>query len=66
MLRPLIYIGLLIVLIGVLWPWVSKIPLFRLPGDFTINRPGMKVYIPITSMLLISVIVSLLLRLFRR
>jgi hypothetical protein len=66
MLRPLIYIGLLLVLIGELWPWVSKIPLFRLPGDLTINRSGLKVFIPITSMILISVIVSLLLTLFRR
>ena len=66
MLRPLIFIGLLLVLIGVLWPWFSGIPLFRLPGDLTISRPGLKVFIPIMSMLLISVVVSLLIRLFRR
>lgn len=64
--RPIILIGLAIVLIGVLWPWLSKVPLGRLPGDIMIDRPGLKVFVPITTMILISVIVSLVLWLFRR
>ncbi|MDW7681805.1 MAG: DUF2905 family protein, partial [bacterium] len=36
--KLLIYIGLIIVLVGLLWPWLSKIPLGRLPGDIVINK----------------------------
>jgi hypothetical protein len=66
MLRPVIYLGFLIALIGVLWPWLSKIPPFRQPSDLTIHRSGLKVYIPVTSMLLISIVVSVLLRVLHR
>lgn len=64
--RPLILIGLAIVVIGVLWPWLSKIPVGRLPGDIVIDRPGFRFFFPITTMIIISVVVSLLLWLFRR
>jgi hypothetical protein len=40
-------------------------PFFRLPGDIVIDRPGMKVFFPITTMIVISLVVSLLLWLFR-
>jgi hypothetical protein len=64
--RTLIYIGLALVLAGLLWPWLGKIPLGRLPGDIVIDRPGLKVYIPITTMLLVSLVVSLIVWLFRK
>jgi len=64
--RTLIYIGLALILAGLLWPWLAKIPLGRLPGDIVIDRPGFKVYIPITTMLLISLVVSLIAWLFRK
>jgi len=64
--RALIIIGAVAVAIGVLWPWVRKLPLFRLPGDIAIDRPGFKVFFPITTMLLVSLIVSVLMWLFRR
>lgn len=64
--RALIIIGISIVLIGLLWPWLSKLPLGRLPGDILIDRPGFKVYIPITTMLLVSLLISFLLWLFRK
>jgi hypothetical protein len=52
--------------IGILWPWVSKLPIGRLPGDIIIDKPGLKVYIPITTMILVSVIVSVILWLLRK
>ncbi len=55
----LIAIGLVIVLAGLLWPWLGKIPLGRLPGDIVIERPNFKVFIPITSMVIISLLLSL-------
>lgn len=64
--KNLIYIGLALILVGLSWPWLAKLPLGRLPGDIVIARPGLKVYIPITSMLLLSLVLSLLVWLFRK
>ena len=64
--RVLLIIGALLLFTGVLWPWVSRIPLGRLPGDLLIDRPGLKVYVPLTTMLTVSVVASALVWLFRR
>jgi hypothetical protein len=64
--RTLIVIGALMVIAGLLWKPLSALPLFRLPGDFVIARPGFRWYFPLTSMLIISLVVSLILWLFRR
>jgi DUF2905 family protein len=64
--RLMLIAGAVLLLGGLLWPWVSRIPLGRLPGDLIIDRPGLKVYIPITTMLIVSALVSALLWLFRR
>ena len=64
--RSLIVLGLLIVAVGVLWPWVSKLPLGRLPGDILIDRPGFRFFFPVTTMVIISVVISLILMLFRK
>jgi hypothetical protein len=64
--RPLIVIGIVILLIGLLWPWLGKMPFGRLPGDIVIDRPQFKFYFPITTMVLISLVLSLLLWLFRK
>ena len=63
--RILISIGLLIVVVGLLWPWLGQLPLGRLPGDIVIDRPNARIYIPIVTMILVSGILSLLLWLFR-
>jgi hypothetical protein len=64
--RLLIVVGILIVLAGVLWPWLSKLPLGRLPGDVVIDRPGFKVFAPFTTMLVLSIVISVLIWLLRR
>lgn len=64
--RTLVIIGISIVVIGLLWPWLSKLPLGRLPGDLLIERPGLKLYLPITSAIIASLLLSLLLWLFRK
>ncbi len=64
--KAFIVIGLLIVAIGVAWPWISKLPIGRLPGDIVVDRPGFKFFFPITTMIIVSLVVSLLLWLFRR
>lgn len=63
--KALIVTGIVILLAGLLWPWLSQLPLGRLPGDITIERPGFTMYFPITTMLLVSVILSIIAWLFR-
>ncbi len=62
----LIIIGGLIVVIGLLWPWLGKIPWGRLPGDIVIERENARFYFPITTMIIISVVISIVLAFFRR
>ncbi|MCE8014093.1 DUF2905 domain-containing protein [Halomonas desiderata] len=64
--RTLIVIGLCIVLIGLLWPWLSKLPLGQLPGDIAIRRENFSFYFPVTTMILLSLLISGLLWLFNR
>jgi hypothetical protein len=64
--RLLIIIGLIIVAIGFLWPWLTRIGLGRLPGDIMIERGNFTLYIPITTGLLFSVLVSVILWLVNR
>lgn len=64
--RTLIILGLVIVLIGVLWPWISRLGLGRLPGDILIERENFSLYAPITTGLLIGLALSLLLWLVNR
>jgi len=64
--RILIVLGLVLVATGIAWPWVSKLPLGRLPGDIVINRPDFKFFFPITTMIVVSLLVSLILWLLRK
>jgi uncharacterized protein HemY len=64
--KYIILIGLIILLAGILWPWLSKLPIGKLPGDIVIDKPNLKIYIPITTMLIISIIISLVVWLFKR
>jgi hypothetical protein len=64
--RLLIIFGTILIVAGLIWPWLRRMPLFHLPGDIVIDRPGFKFFFPLTSMLLISAVISLLTWLFRR
>jgi hypothetical protein len=59
--RLLILFGLVLLLAGLAWPWLSKLPFGRLPGDITIERENFSFYFPITTGLLVSLFLSLLL-----
>ncbi len=63
--KALIIIGLALVAIGLAWPWLSALPLGRLPGDIIIRRENFTFYFPLGTMILISVVISLLIWLFR-
>jgi len=64
--RWLIVIGIVFLIVGLAWPWVSKIPWGRLPGDFSIERENFSFYFPLTTGLVISAVLSLLLWWFRK
>lgn len=63
--RTLIIMGILLLVAGALWPWLSQLPLGRLPGDILIVRPGFRMYLPVTTMIIVSLVISLILYLFR-
>jgi hypothetical protein len=63
MARWLIILGVLLILVGVLWPWLTRLGLGRLPGDMVIERDNFRVYIPIATSIVVSVVLSLLLSL---
>jgi hypothetical protein len=64
--RTLITLGVALIAAGLLWPWLGKLPLGRLPGDIVVRREQFGLFVPITSMVLLSLLLSLLFWLFRR
>jgi hypothetical protein len=64
--RTLIIIGLAIAAVGLTWPWITKLGLGRLPGDIYIRRDNFTFYAPITTGILVSVVLSLILWLLSR
>lgn len=66
MARFLIIVGVVLVAVGLAWPWLAKLGLGRLPGDIHIVRDGYSFYFPITTGVIVSVVLSLLLWLLRK
>ena len=66
MARFLIILGIALVAVGLAWPWLGKLGLGRLPGDIHIVREGWSFHFPIITGLVVSVVVSILLWLFRK
>ena len=64
--RLFITLGIVLVILGLLWPWLQKLGLFRLPGDIVIERDGFKFYLPITTAIIISIVISLIAWLLRK
>ena len=63
--KALIILGVVIVAIGLAWPWLSSLPFGRLPGDIVIERDNFTFYFPITTMVIVSLLVSLAIWFFR-
>ena len=66
MARILIIIGAVLLVAGLLWPFITKLGLGRLPGDIVIERPNFRFYFPIVTSILLSIILSFLFWLFRQ
>jgi hypothetical protein len=66
MARLLILAGIALIVIGLAWPFLGKLGLGRLPGDFAIRREGFSFYFPLMTCLVLSAAASLVFWLFRR
>ena len=65
--RILLGIGILLSIVGLfLWKWGERIPLGRLPGDFYVQKPQVSFYFPLTTCLLLSVLITVVMWLVRR
>ena len=62
----LIGLGLMILVVGIVWPILSRIGPSRLPGDIVYEREGTTFYFPLVTCILISVVLSVLFWLFNR
>jgi hypothetical protein len=56
--RILIVLGVVLVAIGLLWWWIGRLGLGRLPGDIVIEHENFMFYVPITTGLLISAVLT--------
>ena len=59
--KLLLIIGLLLILIGLLYPLFRDIGLGRLPGDIVIKKENSSFYFPIVTCIVVSVVISLIL-----
>jgi hypothetical protein len=65
--RVLVIFGLVVVVAGLVMMFADKIPfLGRLPGDIVVRRKNFTLYLPIVTMLLVSVVLTILLNVFTR
>jgi len=64
--RFLLILGITALLLGLLWPFLDRLQLGRLPGDIIIRRPGFTFYFPVTTSILISLVISVIVWLFRK
>ena len=64
--RILIIVGVVLVVAGLCWPWLQKLPLGRLPGDIFIRREGFQFFFPLTTSSVVSILLTLIFWLFRK
>jgi hypothetical protein len=65
--KLLIFAGIFILILGVLFLFGDKIPFFgKLPGDFYIKKKNFTFYFPIVTSIILSLIISLIIYLFRK
>lgn len=63
--NPLILVGILLIAAGIFANIAPEVKLPLLPGDIYVQKEGFTIYIPIVSSILVSIILTLVVRLFR-
>jgi len=64
--RSLIILGVVLIVLGIAWPWLARLGLGKLPGDIVIERDDYRLYIPITTSILVSLVLTLIFWLLRK
>jgi hypothetical protein len=64
--RFLIGFGVLLLIVGIAWPLLSRLGIGRLPGDIMFQRGGTTFYFPLVTCIIVSVALSALFWLFNR
>lgn len=64
--RSLIIIGLILVLLGLLWPLLAKLGVGRLPGDISLEKDNVRFYFPLTTSIIVSILASVCFWFFRK
>ena len=64
--RVLVIVGVILIIIGLAWPLLQKLGLGRLPGDISIERDGLRFYFPITTSIIVSLILTLIVWILRK
>lgn len=64
--RFLVIAGIVLLVAGLAWPWLSRLPFGRLPGDIHVVREGFSFHFPIVTSIVISVLVTILFWIFRK
>jgi hypothetical protein len=64
--RLLIGLGLVILLVGITWPWLARLGLGRLPGDIVVERENFHFYFPLATSIIVSIVFSAVLWLLNR
>jgi len=64
--RILIVAGIVLLVAGLLWPYLTRLGLGRLPGDIVVERENYRFYFPLVTSILVSIVLSVLFWLFRR
>ena len=66
MVKWILLLAVVVILLGLFAPQLAKLGLWRLPGDIRFKRNGREYFLPITSTILVSLALTLLLRVFGR
>ena len=66
MARYLVILGIVLVVVGLAWPLLSKLGLGRLPGDIVVERGNFRFHFPIATSVILSLVLSLILWFFHR
>ena len=64
--RFLVILGAALLVVGLAWPWLAKLGLGRLPGDIHVEREGFSFHFPIVTCVIISLVLSFVVSLFRK
>jgi hypothetical protein len=64
--KLLIIIGVMLIILGILWPFIQKIGFGQLPGDILVKKENFSFYFPITTCIIVSIVISLIMWFFRK